>query len=103
MRQHDGRVRGPNDAPSSPLRKFEFCCKKKLRESADVPRPPFEIGPVMARKIAFFTHYSELYGANLSLLNLIEGLIRFGIEAHVIGPEPGDLFDTLARRGIPNL
>ena len=56
----------------------------------------------MGRKIAFFTHYSELYGANFSLLNLIEGLGNYGIEAHVLGPEPGDLFDTLDARGIPN-
>jgi len=52
-------------------------------------------------RVAFITHYSELYGANLSLLNLIEGLGRYGVQAHVIAPEPGDLLTTLAQRGVP--
>jgi glycosyltransferase involved in cell wall biosynthesis len=52
-------------------------------------------------RVAFITHYAELYGANLSLLNLIEGLGRCGVVAHVIGPEQGDLLGELARRGIP--
>jgi glycosyltransferase involved in cell wall biosynthesis len=52
-------------------------------------------------RVAFITHYSELYGANLSLLNLIEGLGRCGIMSHVISRESGDLHSVLARRGIP--
>lgn len=52
-------------------------------------------------RVAFITHYAELYGANLSLLNLIEGLSRYGVRAHVISPEPGDLLAELERRGIP--
>jgi glycosyltransferase involved in cell wall biosynthesis len=52
-------------------------------------------------RVAFITHYAELYGANLSLLNLIEGLGRYGLRAHVICPEPGDLLAALARREIP--
>jgi glycosyltransferase involved in cell wall biosynthesis len=52
-------------------------------------------------RVAFITHYAELYGANLSLLNLIEGLGRYGVQAHVICPEPGDLLAALAQRGIP--
>jgi glycosyltransferase involved in cell wall biosynthesis len=51
--------------------------------------------------VAFITHYTELYGANLSLLNLIEGLGCYGIRAHVICPESGDLLAALARRDIP--
>jgi glycosyltransferase involved in cell wall biosynthesis len=47
------------------------------------------------------THYAELYGANLSMLNLIEGLGRYGIRSHVIAPEQGNLLPELARRGIP--
>jgi glycosyltransferase involved in cell wall biosynthesis len=52
-------------------------------------------------RVCFLTHYAELYGANLSLLNLIEGLGRYGVRSHVISPEQGDLLPELARRGIP--
>ncbi len=52
-------------------------------------------------RISFLTHYTELYGANMSLLNLIEGLGRFGVRSHVICPEPGDLLGALAQRDIP--
>jgi glycosyltransferase involved in cell wall biosynthesis len=52
-------------------------------------------------RVAFITHYAELYGANLSLLNLVEGLGRYGVRAHVIAPERGDLLAALAGRGIP--
>ncbi|HEY1192499.1 MAG TPA: glycosyltransferase family 4 protein [Gemmata sp.] len=61
---------------------------------APVPCPP---GP----RVTFLTHYTELYGANLSLLNLIEGLGRYGVRAHVICPETGDLLGALAQRGVP--
>src|SRR5207248_11424798 len=40
-------------------------------------------------------------GANLSLLNLVEGLGRYGVRAHVVAPEPGDLLGALAARGVP--
>src|SRR5580765_5607639 len=52
-------------------------------------------------RIAFFTHYTELYGANRSLLDLIAGLSSYGVRAHVICPSAGDLLDVLAQRGIP--
>jgi glycosyltransferase involved in cell wall biosynthesis len=52
-------------------------------------------------RITFFTHYTELYGANLSLLNLIDGLGKYGIRAHVICPDQGDLLGALAKRDIP--
>jgi glycosyltransferase involved in cell wall biosynthesis len=64
---------------------------------ADVAQP----SPSPGLRVAFITHYTELYGANLSLLNLIEGLGRHGVRAHVIAPEPGDLLPAVARRGIP--
>jgi glycosyltransferase involved in cell wall biosynthesis len=51
-------------------------------------------------RIAFLTHYTELYGANQSLLNLIDGLSRYGHTAAVICPDRGDLLDALARRGV---
>ncbi len=51
--------------------------------------------------VTFFTHYAELYGANLSLLALIDGLKPHGVEASVIGPDDGDLIDALTARGVP--
>jgi glycosyltransferase involved in cell wall biosynthesis len=57
--------------------------------------------PPPALRVAFLTHYTELYGANLSLLNLIEGLGRHGVQAHVVCPDQGDLLAELARRGVP--
>ncbi len=50
-------------------------------------------------RIAFLTHYTELYGANQSLLNLIDGLRHYGHTLTVICPDRGDLLDALARRG----
>jgi glycosyltransferase involved in cell wall biosynthesis len=52
-------------------------------------------------RITFFTHYTELYGANLSMLALIDGLGRYGIRAHVICPDQGDLLPALSQRNIP--
>jgi glycosyltransferase involved in cell wall biosynthesis len=52
-------------------------------------------------RITFLTHYTELYGANLSLVNLIEGLAGYGVRAHVICPDEGDLLPALAARGVP--
>src|SRR5262249_39568060 len=64
---------------------------------AGVARP----APSPWLRVAFITHYAELYGANLSMLNLIAGLGRYGVRAHVISPEEDDLLPELARRGIP--
>ncbi len=66
--------------------------------SADGAASP---APSPELRVAFITHYTELYGANRSLLSLIEGLGRYGVRAHVICPGEGDLLETLARRGIP--
>src|SRR5262245_28704754 len=52
-------------------------------------------------RVSFITHHAELYGANLSLLNLIEGLAPYGVRSHVISPEAGEFVPELARRGIP--
>ncbi|AWM36199.1 D-inositol 3-phosphate glycosyltransferase [Gemmata obscuriglobus] len=62
-------------------------------------RPPTDPRP--GARVAFITHYTELYGANLSLLNLIEGLSGHGVRAHVICPESGDLLGALERGGVP--
>ena len=52
-------------------------------------------------RIAFVTHYSKLYGANRSLLCLVDGLRSYGIEPHVLAPEEGPLTEELADRCIP--
>ncbi len=49
----------------------------------------------------FITHYSALYGANKSLLNLLEGLVKYGLNPLVVVPEYGDLCDVLEHEGIP--
>ncbi len=62
---------------------------------------PDSPAPLAGLRVAFLTHYTELYGANLSLLNLLDGLVRAGVRPHVVAPEGGDLLDVLAARGIP--
>lgn len=52
-------------------------------------------------KIAFITHYSKLYGANRSLLNLLDGLLSYGVSPLVIAPQEGDLNVALRKRGVP--
>ena len=52
-------------------------------------------------RVAFITHYSSLYGANRSLLSLIDGLSRFGVRAFVIGVEDGEIHKALDRRDVP--
>lgn len=54
-------------------------------------------------RVAFFTHYTALYGANRSLLNLIEGLEPLGVLPLVVVPQEGDLTAVLRRRGVPFL
>lgn len=51
--------------------------------------------------VAFFAHDTGLYGANRSLLALIEGLGKYGVRAHVVSPHHGDLTKRLEERGIP--
>lgn len=52
-------------------------------------------------RIAFITHYDQLYGANRSLLDLITGLSAYGVQSHVIAPQDGPLTETLRARAIP--
>jgi glycosyltransferase involved in cell wall biosynthesis len=52
-------------------------------------------------RILFCTHCTDLYGANRSLLSLIEGLrSRFKIECYVLVPKFGPLTDVLEDKGI---
>lgn len=54
-------------------------------------------------KVALFTHYAELYGANRSLLGLIDGLQSTDVEYRVFLPFDGPLIGELNARGIPFL
>ncbi len=54
-------------------------------------------------KILFITHYTALYGANKSLLNLLEGIKEYGVEPLLIVPAYGDLCDVLEEKKIPYL
>lgn len=51
-------------------------------------------------KVAFITHYTELYGANRSLLNLIDGLKSYGVVPYVIAPSKGQITDALKLRNV---
>lgn len=53
----------------------------------------------MTTRIAFLNHSTSLYGANRSLVNLIQGLRDHGVEAFVILQEPGDLTGLLEKAG----
>lgn len=52
-------------------------------------------------KIAFIAHYTGLYGANRSLLNLIDGLGEYNVACYVISPSEGDLTLALKKRQVP--
>lgn len=52
-------------------------------------------------RIAFITHYDQLYGANRSLLDLIAGLSAYGVRSHVIASQAGPLTEALATRSVP--
>ncbi len=51
-------------------------------------------------KVAFITQYTELYGANRSLLNLIDGLKLKGVIPYVITPSEGKITDALKIRDV---
>lgn len=55
----------------------------------------------MVRKILFITHYSALYGANKSLLNLLEGLEKYNINTMLVVPEFGEICEVLEKKNIP--
>ncbi|HEY9221332.1 MAG TPA: glycosyltransferase family 4 protein [Lutibacter sp.] len=51
--------------------------------------------------ILFITHYSALYGANKSLLNLLEGLEKYNIHPLLVVPEFGEICEVLEKKNIP--
>jgi glycosyltransferase involved in cell wall biosynthesis len=54
-------------------------------------------------RIVFVTHYGYLYGANRSLLTLIEELRSRSVESFVIAPELGSIKAELEERRIPHI
>ncbi len=52
-------------------------------------------------RVAFVTHYTKLYGANRSLLHLIDGLRPYGVKAFVLAPSRGEVTSELDHRHVP--
>lgn len=53
-------------------------------------------------RVAHLTHYADLYGANRSLLDLLDGFrLQGAVLSHVILPRPGALCAELDARGVP--
>ncbi|MHA1344584.1 MAG: glycosyltransferase family 4 protein [Promethearchaeota archaeon] len=52
-------------------------------------------------KVVFISHYSDLYGANHSLLNLIDGLKEHNVESFLLCPSRGEMTVELEKRSIP--
>lgn len=51
--------------------------------------------------ILFVTHYAEMYGANKSLVDLIDGLKFYGVQSIVVMPRNGDLCTILDSANVP--
>jgi glycosyltransferase involved in cell wall biosynthesis len=54
-------------------------------------------------RVVFVTHYSDLYGANRSLLCLIDALSKTDVDPFVVAPQEGGLTDALSDRGVSYL
>jgi len=54
-------------------------------------------------KILFVTHYPGLLGANRSLLDLIQGLVPYGVDPIVMCPSEGRITEVLHNLDIPYL
>ena len=50
--------------------------------------------------ILFVSHYSDCYGANIALVNLILELLNYGVRAKVIIPEHGTIEEVLRKNDI---
>jgi glycosyltransferase involved in cell wall biosynthesis len=55
---------------------------------------------LQAVRVAFVSHYSDLYGANLSLLGLIKGLSRLGVAPVVFCSKAGPFTEHVHRLGL---
>jgi glycosyltransferase involved in cell wall biosynthesis len=52
-------------------------------------------------RVSFITHYEALYGANRSLLNLIDGLRQYNVSSYVVSREEGEITKVLQDLGVP--
>lgn len=52
-------------------------------------------------RVAFLTNCPWMYGANRSLLNLIDGLRSYDVQSFVVSSEQGEVIDALTSRKIP--
>lgn len=52
-------------------------------------------------RVAFLTHTTALYGANRSLLNLIDGLLEKGVKIFVVAPAEGSITEELKKKSVP--
>ena len=52
-------------------------------------------------RVAFISHYTALYGANRSLLDLIDGLRTYNVVPHVVAAAEGDVTAALRSRDVP--
>lgn len=52
-------------------------------------------------KIAYIVNHSPLYGANISLLNLLRGMMKNGDKPFVVLSYPGDFLAVLQKENIP--
>ena len=52
-------------------------------------------------RVAFIISHTPLYGANQSLLGMIEGLKKYGIKSHVLAPGKGPITERLIQKEIP--
>ncbi len=58
---------------------------------------------MMSLRVAYITHYTDLYGANRSLLDLVRELRHIGtVEPFVLMPRKGRLSEVLEAEGIPH-
>ena len=51
-------------------------------------------------RILFISNYSDLYGANRSMLTIIEHFKKKGDEVALILPKHGNIEETLVRKNI---
>lgn len=52
-------------------------------------------------RVAFVTHTTSLYGANRSLIDLLDGLRGSGVDGHVVSPNDGPFTRAVTNRSIP--
>lgn len=55
----------------------------------------------MEKNVLLITHYAELYGANLSLVNILDEFKKKDINVHVVCPEEGDFSAKMREKNIP--